>query len=396
MKQRRFLSATAAYSLLQVVCWGFFAVTLVFASNVLYDYGFRDSHISIFLGICTALSFGIQIVTAELVNASKKIKVWMVLLLLAVLMVLGNGLALLSRVPVFLRVIAYGMNCCILLMLPSFVNAIGMDAIRRGSPTNYSIARGLGSLGYSILAFLTGSLVRQRGTEMVSLVGGITALFMVIGTLWYHLAGEKDLQALPEAPKKQEAKQGGFLKQYPMFALFLLGSIIIQYAHNLPSNFMYQIMLTKNGGAQEQGLASAICAFVELPVMFFFPILMRKIRCDKWVRFSAMFMILKAVGILAARNPGGVYVAQATQALGYGLFVISSVNYAELVVGRGESVRAQTYLGATATVGCLLATSTGGFLCEHLSVAAMVWTSLLASLAGGLLILFTAEKTKSM
>ena len=312
MKQKRFLSASAAYSLLQVVCWGFFAVTLVFASNVLYDYGFRDSHISIFLGICTALSFGIQIATAELISASKKIRVWMVLLLLAVLMVVGNGLALLSGVPVSLRVIAYGMNCCILLMLPSFVNAIGMDAIRRGSPTNYSIARGLGSLGYSCLAFLTGSLVRQRGTEMVSLVGGITALLMVIGTVWYHLAGEKDLQELPEAPKKQEAKQSGFLRQYPMFALFLLGSIIIQYAHNLPSNFMYQIMLTKNGGAQEQGLASAICAFVELPVMFFFPILMRKIRCDKWVRFSAMFIILKAVGILAAQNPGGVYVAWAT------------------------------------------------------------------------------------
>ena len=81
-------------------------------------------------------------------------------------------------------------------------------------------------------------------------------------------------------------------------------------------------------------------------------------------------------------------------ALGYGLFVISSTNYAELVVGRGESVRAQTYLGSTATVGALLATSTGGFLCQHLGVPAMVMTSFGAAMAGGLLILFTAEKTR--
>ena len=393
LKKQNKISATAAYSILQIVCWGFFAVTLVFASNVLYDYGFRDSQISIFLGICTALSFGLQILCAEAVNASKHLKVWMLLLALGILMLLCNSLILIPGVHAWAAVPAYGMACCILLMLPSFVNAIGMDAIRRGSPTNYSIARGLGSLGYSILAFFTGSLVRLHGTKMVALVGGLTAALMIVGILWFHASGESNLLPVADVPEKEE-KKSGFLRKYPMFALFLVGSVIIQYAHNLPSNFMYQIMLTKNGGAQEQGLASSICALSELPVMFFFPLLMRRLRCDKWVRFSAMFMILKAVGILAASTPGGIYVAQATQSLGYGLFVISSVNYAELVVGKGESVRAQTYLGSTATVGCLLATSTGGFLCEHLSVNAMVWTSLIASVIGGLLVLFTAEKTR--
>ena len=395
LKKRDFISATTAYSILQIVCWGFFAVTLVFSSNVLYDFGFTDSKISIFLGICTALSFGIQILLAEMISASRKWKVWAVLLVLGLLMVFGNGLILAPGIPHWLGVGAYGMAVCILLMLPSFVNALGMDAIRRGSPTNYSCARGLGSLGYSVLAFFTGALVRRHGTVMVPLVGGCIGAAMVLGTLWFHRAGERNLEPLPEKPRKAE-KNPGFLKQYPLFTLFLFGSVLIQYAHNLPSNFMYQIMLTRNGGAQEQGLASAICAFSELPVMFFFPLLMRRLRCDKWVRFSAMFVILKAVGILMASTPGGIYLAQATQALGYGLFVISSVNYAELVVGRGESVRAQTYLGSTATVGCLLATSTGGFLCEHLSVNAMVLTSLIVSVIGGVLILFTAEKTKEI
>ena len=394
MKKTSFLIATLSYSLLQVTCWGFFAVTLVFASNVLYDWGFRDSHISIFLGLCTAVSFGMQIHLAEKISRERKLQVWILLLILGTLMFLGNLLVLSKRIPVIAGAAAYGMNCCILLMLPSFVNALGMDAIRRGSPTNYSAARGLGSLGYSILAFSTGSLVRLRGTKMVAVVGALTALAMILGTLWFHAVEEKNLDALPVPSKEQEKQTGSFLKQYPMFALFLAASVLLQYAHNLPSSFMYQIMLEKGGGAREQGLASAICALVELPVMFFFPLLMRKIRCDKWVRFSAMFMILKAVGILAASSPGGIYLAQVTQSLGYGLFVISTVSYAELVVGRGESVRAQTYLGSTATVGCLLAASTGGFLCEHLGVSAMVWTSLLASVIGGLLILFTAEKTE--
>ena len=387
------VNATWAYSLLQVVCWGFFAISLCFSSNVLYDYGFSDSKISIFLGICTALSFLLQLVTAEVIAANPRCKVWVVLAGLGAAMMAGNLLMLVKTLPGSLAVVCFGIGCMGLLMLPSLVNAIGMDAIRRGSPTNYSIARGLGSLGYSILAFLTGFLVRQRGSSMVPVLGAVCAAALVLGAVWFHFAGEQNLEQIPRA-RNQGQKQQGFLKQYPRFTLFLLASVLIQYSHNLPSNFMYQIMLSKNGGAAEQGIASAICAFVELPVMFFFPLLMRRIRCDKWVRFSALFTAVKAVGILLAMTPSGVYLAQATQSLGYGLFVISSVNYAEMVVGRGESVRAQTYLGATCTVGALLATGTGGFLCQHLGVPAMVLTSFLLAFGGGLLILFTAEKTK--
>ena len=392
MKKRQFLSATAAYSLLQIVSWGFFSVNLVFASNVLYGFQFTDSQISIFLGLCTGLSFPLQLGLAELSASGRKVTMWGLLTVLGFTMLLTNGLVLLPGIPGWAAIASYGMACLILLMLPSFVNAIGMDAIRRGSPTNYAFARGMGSLGYSVLAYLTGMLVRSRGTAMVPVLGSICAVLMVISVLWYHGSGEKNLEIL-EKKQQSNTEKTGFLGKYPRFTLFLGATVLIQYAHNLPSNFMYQIMLTKNGGAAQQGVATAICALVELPIMFFFPVLMRKLRCDKWVRFSAMFVILKAAGILLARTPGGVYLAQATQSLGYGLFVISSVNYAELVVDRGESVRAQTYLGSTASVGCLLATATGGFLCQHLGVTAMVMTSLIASVAGGLLILLTAEKT---
>ena len=395
MKRREFFAATGAYSLVQIVSWGFFAVNLVFASNVLYDFGYTDSQISIFLGICTGISFPLQLALAELSAGRKTCSMWKMLLGLSLVMLVSNGLTLVPGLPGWAAVTAYGGACLTLQMLPSFANAMGMDAISRGSPTNYSIARGMGSLGYSVLAWLTGVLVRRGGTDMVPLIGSLCSLLMGAGVIFYHRTGEQNLIPV-EKPRETQRKNGSFLKKYPKFALFLGAGILIQYAHNLPSNFMYQIMLTKNGGAAEQGLATAICALVELPVMFFFPLLMRRLRCDRWVRFSALFVTVKAAGILLAGSPQGVYLAQATQSLGYGLFVISSVNYAELVVGRGESVRAQTYLGATATVGCLLAGSTGGFLCQHLGVQAMVLISLVLSLAGGLLILFTAEKTKRL
>ena len=382
--------ATAAYALLQITCWGFYAINMGFSSNVLYGHGFTGGQVSILLGLCTAASFVLQLVLAEWIANRPGIRLWAILACLGGVMILCNLLVL---VPGFPWIgLAYGVVCLNLLMLPSFINAVGMDAIKRGSAANYSVARSIGSLGYSILAYATGVLVRGWGIRMVSLMGALCAGMLVISAVWFHFAGEKGLPAPAALPKQEERK--GFLKAYPLFTLFLIGSVFLQLSHNLLSAFLFQIMQIKQGSAAEQGVAAAISALVELPVMFFFPLLMRRLRCDKWVRFSSLFVAVKCIGILLATTPGGVYLAQATQMLGYGLYTISSVNYAELVVGRGESVRAQTYLGATATVGTLIATSTGGFLCQHMGPQFMTWVSLGAALVGGVMIAFTAEKTR--
>lgn len=391
MKQK--YNATAAYTMLQIATWGFYAVILSFSSNVLYDFGFLDSQISILLGISTAVSFVMQLAAAELVSRRPGIRVFGIMAVLGCVMILGNLVVWMPGMPAWLAIGAFAVACMILQMLPSLANAMGMDAIKRGSPTNYSIARGMGSLGYSVLAYVTGILVRSRGSRMVPVMGGACAVILTAAVVWYHFAGER---GLPEPVKTPGTQTGGhgFLGQYPRFTVFLVGSVFLQFSHNLLSNFMYQIMLVKNGGAGEQGTATAICALVELPVMFFFPLLMRKIRCDKWVRFASLFITVKALGIFLAATPYGVYAAQATQMLGYGLYTISSVNYAEMVVGRGESVRAQSYLGATSTVGGLLASATGGIICQYFGAQIMVLVSLAAGLAGGITIALTAQKTK--
>lgn len=384
-------NATAAYSLLQGATWSFYAVMLGFSSNLLYDYGFSDSRISLLLGIATAASFVLQLAVAELVNRFPKIKVFGVMLLFGAVLLAASGILLLPGNGIA-GVLAFGTACTVLQMIPSFTNGLGMNTIQRGAPTNYSLARGMGSLAYSLLAYVTGLLVREIGTQTIPLLGAILAALLIFAAIWYHFAAERGLPEPPGAKKAE--KEPGFLRKYPRFALVLLGAIFLCLSHNLLCNFMYQIMMTKNGGAGEQGIATAISALVELPVMFLFPVMLKKLRCDKWVRIAALAMALKPIGILLSATPYGIYAAQATQMLGYGLYAISSVNYAELVVGEGESVRAQSYLGSTVTVGALIALSTGGVICEYLGPQAMVLVSLICSLIGGITIALGAQKTE--
>lgn len=392
MKQNKW-NCTISYTMVQIATWGFYAVVMAFSSNVLYSFHFTDSQISLVLGISTVAAFVLQLVLAELVSRWRNMKVYMVLFSLAAVMLVGNLMVLMPGMPAPVAVAAYAVACMVLQMIPSFTNAMGMGAIERGSVTNYSIARGMGSLGYSVLAYVTGFWVREQGVMVVPGVAAGVAVVMVVSVIWYHMAAERNLPE-PDSVRKKIEQKGGFLRQYPRFALFLVASILLQFSHNLLSSFMYQIMLVKNGTAAEQGIATAICAVVELPVMFFFPVMMRKLRCDMWVRIAGLSLALKAIGILLATNPVGIYIAQATQMIGYGLLTIASVNYARLVVGMGESVRAQSYLGATGTVGSFAALATGGVICQYWGAQTMVLVSLILSLAGGMMILLTAQKTE--
>lgn len=388
---------TFYYALLQISTWSFYAILMSFSGNVLRHFGFDDSHISLLLGIASVLALGGQLVIGELGGRYPNLKVSYILIGLGLTMLFGSLVVRFSPLPVFVSVVAYGMCCVIVHLVPHLANALGMDAIRRGSPTNYSLARATGSLGYSIFAYLTGALVKARGVMAVPLVAASSALLLIFSVILYKRCAIDHLPelGLEELPEKKKGRDGAFLRKYPRFALFLVGAVFLQISHGLINNFMFQIMQHKNGTAAQQGIAAAVCAFSEIPIMLAFPFMLRKLHCDRWLRLASMCMLLKPLGTLLAASPQTVYIAQATQLLGYGLYAISSVNYAEMLVEKGESVQAQSYLGTSVTGGALIALFSGGVLCQHLGVNAMIFISCICAVVGGIFVLLTAQKTKA-
>ena len=385
------LNCTAGYSLVQFVTWSYYAIVLAFASNVLYEFGFSDSRISLFMGIFTALSVAVQVAAGELLSRIKKWDVAGVLVLFGAVMLLCAVVVLLPDCNRILAVGAFGVICMLLQTLPSLANSMGMDSIRRGAPTDYSIARGIGSLGYSVTALLTGVLVRRLGVAAVHMLTIGVSVLLILSAVWYR----RTIRDLAEAESEENREsKGPFFSRYPRFAVFLFGMAFLCVSHGLLCNFMFQIMTSRGAGAMEQGIATSISSLVELPIMFGFPFMLKKLRCDKWVRIAGFCMLLKPLLILLANAPGGIYLAQATQSIGYGLWVIGSVNYAERVVDQGESIRAQSYHGAVTTVSTVLALSMGGVLIEYLGVQTMVMVSLGCSLVGAVIVLFAAQKTE--
>lgn len=378
MRNQRTIPATASYAVIHSATWGFYAVLLVYSSNFLYNYGFADGQISLFLGLATLASCVLQLVCAELIARLKRLQTFHVLLAMALLMVAGSAMMLSgSLLP---AVAGLWLDSVLLQAIPAMTNAIGMDAIAHGSPIRYGVSRGIGSGGYSLLALLTGQLVQRLGTGAVAAVALGTSVAFVAGALWFRRAG--DVPVNETAVKQESSGRGGFVKSYPLFSCFLLGAILLYTSHNLITSFMMQVIVSKGGNAANQGVATFLAALTEIPVMFAFAWLLRKASCRFWLYLSALFFLVKAMGLYLAGSMAAVYAVQATQFLGYALFSIAAVYYAESTVGGEDTVRAQSYLSSTTAIGGLIASFSGGYLCQLLGAPGMLLVSSAFAIAG--------------
>lgn len=388
------MRVTWPYILMQGSLWAIFAVISNYASNFLYQYGFSDAQISLFLGINMILAFALQIGTAELISRNPKLKTYVVMYAVGGIVLLClTGMFFGADIPV-LAVFCFGITRILLQIFPALANSFGMEATEKGAPLIYGLARGSGSLFNGITAVIIGQLIGKQGIAIMPVFSfGLTLLF-VISIFWFFQVTRcfEDANVQPKAVLTEKKK--GFLKQYPRFLLFLIGGTFLCISQTLLNNFLFQIMLYKGGNETHQGLAGGLASFVEIPVMFAFPYMLRWASSGKWVRLSSFFFLLKAALTLVVKTPEAAVLAQAVQVFSYGLFAISSVVYAGEIVGCGEAVRAQSYLGTTLTLGMLAALSLGGTLCQYFGVPVMLLTACGFAVAGGILLYWEAAKAK--
>ena len=390
MRKRR---ANLSYILMQSSLWGIYAVFMSFASNYLIGHGFDGNRISLVLGVSSALSIALQLLAAELVSRRPALPLHRLMLLAGVLMLAGCAVMLFSGSSTG-AVGGFFLTSVLLQILPAMVNSLGMDAIRCGAPVNFGLARGFGSLCYSLVSYAAGMLVARRGFPVIpGFTAAVVAVFL-LSVLLFHRFVREPLPGTDPRGQVPAALPGGFLRRNRRFALFLAGSILLNINNNLICNFMLQIMQAKGAGAGEQGVANALSALLELPAIFAFSALLRRARCGAWVRLSSVFFVLKALAMFLAPTAGWVYAAQLFQTVGYALYSISSVFYARAVIGPEETVRAQSYLSATSTIGSLVGLSAGGVLCQAFGAQFMLLTAAAAALLGAVILLFAVGETE--
>lgn len=393
MKENKYPMPKLWYAFIHISLWCGYAIVICYCSNFLKAMGYKDSHVSIVLGLASGLAILVQLGMAELISAISFLETYKMIMMQAVI-ILGSALMMLqNKSSAMIAVVGICIGCIALQAIPSLANSLATESEQRGIGVSFSIARGLGSLAYSVGSFLTGQLIGAKGIRVIPYLAIVIAILMFFSTLFFQKAagknytsGESENQSNAKEQKEETNNRKWSFKKYPFLLLFLAGSFCLYINQNFVSTFMQQIMEAKGAGAAQQGTAIAISGVLELPAMFGFTWLLKKASCSKWLHVSCWCFLIKAIMVLLAPNYVWIYVAQIFQMGGFAVFTVASVEYVGSVIEAKDAVRGQTYLAASMSAGSLVGVSFGGFICQYVGVSAMIGIAIVLCIVGLILI----------
>ena len=393
-------NVTGAYSLMQAAEWGVDGCLYCYSSFFLLSCGLTNTNIGICMGVASIGSFFAQILFGEALNRQGRSGLRRFLLAAAGILLLGN-VVLLLPIGRLLAVTLFLAGCMLLTMFPAFLDAASMYELQRGVPVDFGIGRGTGSLGYAVCSALVGRLLLRFGTSSIFCTGAVLSAVLIGGILWFFAAADQQIRdnyflEVPTQDKKESRSNGlnfTFLTAYPRYTALLTGCVLLMMGHTYTSNFLYQIISHKGGDEGGMGLAAAIAACAEVPVLFLFGRISHRLRCDQWLKLSALLLILKmALGYWAAGTSSFLF-SELFQS-GYALYVVSSVYYTGAVIPHGDVINGQAYLHAASTLGVLLSLLTGGAILDYFGVQSLLFTGVIALVIGTVITFLGAEPVR--
>lgn len=386
-------SVTVGYAFLQGFFWMSFAAIMGFSSLYLLDAGFSNTEIGMIMAIAGIISAILQPTLASYADRphSPSLK-RIVMVLAAVQLGLGILLILVYKRAFLLTGVFYGGLITLLQLLTPLINSIGMESINQGKRLNFGVSRGMGSVAYAVAAYLLGIVAERSGA--VSIPVSIVLEYGILLFFLFRFPFTKTEKPEKEEDQKHNDSPLAFFGRYKKFSVMLMGCVLVYISHVLLNSFTFQIVESKGGGSAEMGFAMALASVIELPTMFLFGLMLKKVRCDIWFRMSGIFFMLKSLGSLLAPNIPAFYAVQAFQLLGWALITVSSVYYVNAVMDGQDAIKGQAYMTMTYTLGSVIGALLGGTLIDKAGVNAMLVFATVSAFVGMVIIMFAAERTE--
>lgn len=382
---------TLRYTAIQCFYWMGFATISGFASVFLLAMGFSNTRIGFIMAVSGLVSTAVQPIAATLAEGEGRTSLRSLLYGIGGLVtVLGLWLTALSLMggPALLTGLLYGGSLLLLHLAQPLINATGTEALNHGQRLNWGLARGIGSASYAAIACVLGFLTDRVGCVSIPVMmavsfGGLTLCLTAFPFAKSGGKGEEQGAVTPLA----------FFKKYPRFAVLLVGAVLLFTGHTILNSFNFQIVQSKGGGSGEMGVAAALSACYELPTMFFFALMVKRVRCDTWMRVAGAFFTLKAAATWLAPNVPVFLGVQIFQMLGFGLAAVASVHYINAIMNREDAIKGQAYFTVTMTLGTVLGALMGGAMLDRFGMDTVLACTSAVSLTGTLILCASTQRT---
>lgn len=360
------ISKNTLYKLIQAAFWMNYCSCYGFVSYYLVAKGFGTS----IVGIVTAVAGIASAVGQPLIGAladNPKIG-WKKPLTITLIVMLTTAIGFCSvsyLIDGAVICIFYGALMLLLGIAAPLVNTIG---VAFGKEINFGSARGIGSLGYGAISYVLGILTARMGSMVIPISIAIISVLMLLVTLPMPNA------FVQRKPVKEEvARKGNFLIKYPKFTFLWIVCLFMLTVHNLFNAYLLQVLEKVGGNSENLGIAVAIAAVMEVPLIFWYEKVNRKISAQNLLVIAVITYMARALVQLFAPNIITIYLAQALQLTSWGVYAGASVYYADEIIPEADRSKGQAFMTNAITIGSVIGSLVGGALIERYNVDAMMY-----------------------
>lgn len=382
---------TLGYILINVLYFAVFCSIHGFAAVILLDRGFSNALIGVTLAVANILSALCQPLIAGIVDKSRVITNRRVIMVSSAILIVATFALMLIRSNTAVIFVIFALIYALQFIFQSNMIAMNFEYQRAGCKINFGLARGLGSAGFAVSSAILGGFVEKNGTNVL-LYFTIVALSLLIIVTFIYKKPECDIESAQDSTPKSVGLFD-FIRKYKRFMLFVVGTVLIFFSHNMLNDFLIQIIQSLGGGESQLGYATFLAAILELPVMALIGIVLKKTKTNKVLVFSAVAFLLKNVIMLCAKGMPGMYLSQACQLLAYAVFIPTAAYFADAEMESCDKVKGQAFINSAITLGGVFSNLICGKILDLSGVRPMLTVGMIVCIFG-LVTIFAAVNSK--
>lgn len=373
---------TLHYAITQALFWAAFCGSVNYASYFLQERGFSSSDVGMVLALA---NIGAIIVQAVIANYADKYRISQAKIMRYLTGIALVFLTLLYFVPnnFILTFLFFTVMAIIVFSFQPFLTALASNT---ENDINFSLARGCGSLGFTLTSLAIGRLTNIFNSDIVLTLSIIFFILFFISVTTYRQG------TVATSSSKESTSYITLFKNDPSLLWVMIACTLMVTSHMFINAFLYVILQRVGGDSSNLGVAMAIMASVEIPLLFLYSKISRRVKTSTLLEISAVFFIIKIILHLIAPSVTFIYLAQITQILSYALFLPSSVEYVNKISDPKDVNKAQSCLGISQCLAGVLSSYFGGLLIDSVGLSMALIVATLCSVVGFIIIHFCKNK----
>ena len=391
---------TLRYTLINVTYFVAFCTIHALAAVYLLDRGFSNTEVGILLAVANILSAILQPVIAGIIDKPGPLTNRRFILISVSIIAVGSILLMLFGNVKALVFVIYVIIYMIQFTYQPVMTALCFEYQKAGYNIFYGLARGLGSASFAVTSAFVGGAVERSGVGILLIINVVSMVLSAIIVFTFKKQDGED-----SSKEQSESKQSSdevahnnlfdFIRTYPAFSLFLVGTICFFFAHNMINDFMIQIIRSLGGGEKELGYSNFLQAILELPVMALIGLILKKISSSKLLIFSGVAFFIKILILIFASAMPGMYISQSFQLFAYAVFIPAAAYYVSSNMSELDQVKGQAFVTSAITIGGVFSNLISGVILDNLGIKQMLITgTVVAALGAVITFIAFGKKTK--